>query len=35
MNWWNKRLFFLLLGPTLAVLWFFQYAIKGSAYPFL
>ncbi len=35
MDWWNKRLLFLLLGPTLAVLWFFLYAIKGPAYPFL
>ncbi len=34
MDWWNKRLLFLLLGPTLAVLWFFLYAIKGTAYPF-
>ncbi len=34
MDWWNKRLLFLLLGPTLAVLWFFLYAIEGSGYPF-
>jgi hypothetical protein len=35
MDWWNKRLLFILLGPTLAALWFFLHAIRGAAYPFL